>query len=297
MQASGAEVIPFRDHHGIENAAYIWEASTTPIGVIQLVHGLGEYVGRYLEAIKRFQDAGFHVVAEDHRGHGLTGLVQYAGDYSMLGMVGPGGVRETARNVWHATSIGRAKFPKLPIVLFGHSWGSQLAQRLLNLHGHDYAAAMFTGTAYFMPGRFHTGNFNRAWQEVDTTGFAWLSRDPAVARDFALDPLTTAAQPAQLFGLVDGMRSFVRPTRFVPSELPIHIAQGTQDAVGSLDSVARLARAFREVGCRDVTLAMYDGARHELTNELNAQAVLSDLIAWATSRLERNQVHRPARRR
>lgn len=286
MRDSGAQIETFTDHDGIQNFVYLWRTPAEhPRGVIQVVHGFGEYAGRYLWAIRRMLAAGFHVVADDHRGHGATGLVQYAGDYLSLGMPGPGGQREAARNVWHATGIARVEFRGLPIILYGHSWGSQIAQKLINRHGHDYAGLILTGTAYFMPGRFSPGNYNRNFEATDTTGCGWLSRDVDITTGFAADPLTVTHPPVAVFGLRDSLYTFIRPTRFVPSNLPVLIAQGSEDALGPVNSVARLARAYREVGLDDVTLRIYQQARHELLNEINKDEVISDLLAWASSKL------------
>ena len=41
-------------------------------GVIQLLHGQGEYAGRYEHVGQYLTDRGFIVYANDHRGHGLT---------------------------------------------------------------------------------------------------------------------------------------------------------------------------------------------------------------------------------
>lgn len=286
MRDSGAQIESFTDHDGIENFVYLWHTQAPqPRGIIQIVHGFGEYAGRYLWAIERMLAAGFHVVADDHRGHGATGLVQYGGDYVRLGNPGPGGQREAARNVWHASSIARVEFRGLPTILYGHSWGSQIAQKLINRHGHDYAALMLTGTAYFMPGRFSPGDYNRNFANADTTGCGWLSRDPQVAIDFAADPLTVTSSLISTFGFTDSLYTFIRPTRFVPPKLPVLIAQGGDDPLGSPHSVARLARAYREVGLKDVSLRIYPQARHELLNETNKDDVVSDLLAWASLRM------------
>ena len=45
-----------------------------PKGIIQLVHGYGEHSRRYLHMIGRFNQAGYVVYADDHLGHGKTGV-------------------------------------------------------------------------------------------------------------------------------------------------------------------------------------------------------------------------------
>ena len=42
---------------------------------------------------------------------------------------------------------------------------------------------------------------------------------------------------------------------------------------------------FRAAGCRDVTVRLYPGGRHEMLNEVNRQEVLADLLSWLDARL------------
>ncbi|MFP3787266.1 alpha/beta hydrolase, partial [Burkholderia sp. SIMBA_024] len=67
-------------------------ATTTARGVVQLLHGVGEHAGRYGVLAKALTDAGFVVYADDHRGHGRTGIRQHGGP-ARLGRLGTGGLR------------------------------------------------------------------------------------------------------------------------------------------------------------------------------------------------------------
>ena len=51
-------------------------ASCRPKAVIRIAHGLGEHARRYDQMAAVLNMAGFSVYADDHRGHGQTGLVQ-----------------------------------------------------------------------------------------------------------------------------------------------------------------------------------------------------------------------------
>lgn len=67
----------FTDSHGIAIVYDVHPAAGEPRGVVQLLHGVGEHAGRYPALIAALTGAGFHVYADDHRGHGRTGLRQH----------------------------------------------------------------------------------------------------------------------------------------------------------------------------------------------------------------------------
>ena len=74
------------DEDGIENHLTRWDPDGAPRAVVQVLHGRAEHAGRYGRLAAALTDAGFVVYADDHRGHGRTGLA--AGG---LGVMGPGG--------------------------------------------------------------------------------------------------------------------------------------------------------------------------------------------------------------
>ena len=49
-----------------------WLPPEEPRGVVQIVHGVGEHIGRYETAARFLTRQGFLVCGEDHLGHGNT---------------------------------------------------------------------------------------------------------------------------------------------------------------------------------------------------------------------------------
>lgn len=138
------------DAEGVTIHYHRWDAQN-PVGVVQIAHGLGEYAARYEYLAQALTAAGFTVYADDHRGHGQTGLGQYGGDRSRLGRLGPGGLRATIAALRMLTAIARDEHPDLPLAIIGHSWGSLMVQIILNRHASDYDAVILTGTAHRLP--------------------------------------------------------------------------------------------------------------------------------------------------
>ena len=267
------------DAEGVTIHYYEWR-SGTPKAIVHLVHGLGEYATRYEEFAQRLVAAGYAVYAGDLRGHGQTGVQQWGGDLTKLGKLGPGGVRATIAGIRQLSAIARGEHPHLPLVLLGHSLGSIFAQIILNEHAEDYDAAVLSGTPYRTLLHMNSGPLNKRFRHLGSTGAEWLSRDPTVAPAFVADPLTFDAQAAKLFGLVDGMRLLGTPTHLA-ANIPLLIQIGSEDPLGGPKSVELLAAAYRgKGGLTDVTVDIYEGARHEVYNETNRVEVVKDLTDW-----------------
>lgn len=282
---------------------YIWRpANVTPRAVIQLSHGMCEYVTRYDAWARRFCDAGYAFCGNDHLGHGNT-----AADEEELGFTAPrGGDVLLVEDLHTLTAIIKAEFEGLPVVLYGHSMGSFAARKYLTLYGDEVSAALISGTAG--PGqptavakrlanmiaatkgdhhrsKFLTslafGSYNRRFAE-EKDALSWLTRDEAVRRAYGEDPFCrfvfTAAGYDTLFSLLHfvSRRAW---SRALPRELPILLFAGRQDPVGNYGKgVEKVFDRMKEDGC-NVRLCLYEG-RHEMHNELGRDEVFSDICAY-----------------
>ncbi len=268
------------DAEGVTIHYYVWEAAK-PKAVVQLAHGLGEHSLRYEQFAQDLTAAGYSVYADDHRGHGATGVTQHKGDMSQMGKLGPGGLRATIASVKQFTTIVRAAHPDLPLVLIGHSWGSLMAQDIINTNAADYDAAVLTGTAHRSFAHMNSGDLNAKHKHLGTTGAEWLSRDPEVPIAFVNDPLTFPAGAMQLFGVVDALRMLGRPAKNLGRDIPLLIMIGSDDSLGGEKSVAKLAAEYvTRSHLSDVEAIVHPGARHEVFNETNRDQVIADLVAW-----------------
>ena len=278
----------FIDAHGIAIVYDVHPAAGTPRGVVQLLHGVGEHAGRYAAVIEALVADGFTVYADDHRGHGRTGIRQHGEDRAKLGKLGPGGLRAAVAACRQFTGIIRDAHPGLPLVLLGHSWGSFLAQMLVDDDPAAYDAMVLSGSALRWPGDLNAAPLNARWAGPDATGVEWLSNDPAVGQAFLDDPLTTTVPLLKLFGPLDAARLFGKPRRDLGVRLPVLLMVGGDDPVGGPRSVHRLAEAYRtRSGLTDVTTLVYPGARHEIFNDHCAAEVRGDLLAWLDARIAR----------
>jgi alpha-beta hydrolase superfamily lysophospholipase len=277
----------FTDGFGVEIVFYEWPVAN-PKAIIQIVHGLGEHARRYDEMATTLNRAGFGVYADDHRGHGQTGLAQVEKNQTKkLGNLGPGGMNATYKQVADFTMLIKNENPGKPLVLIGHSWGSFIAQKIINKHSDLYAAAVLSGSALTMPGYLATGDFNKVWKKLPgSTGYEWLSRDVEVQKKFVADPLTFLAAAMQVFGIANSLKLFGKPTKYVRSDLPILVQVGEADPIGGEYSNKALVDSFRKnSGTQDIELFVYHDARHEIYNELNKDEIVADLITWLNARI------------
>ncbi|WP_412872647.1 alpha/beta hydrolase [Curtobacterium flaccumfaciens] len=270
----------FTDADGVEIVYSTWRAAR-PKGVVQIAHGVGEHGLRYEPLAQDLVRAGYTVHANDHRGHGRTGLAQWDGDHAKLGRLGPGGLRAAIAAVEQMSAVARADEPGLPLVLLGHSWGSLMAQRIVNTSSDRYDGVVLSASAYRLPGWMNSGDLNARHAGSGPTKYEWLTRDRKIIDAMALDPLAVEADVIGLFGLADTLRLLGVPRRGIPHDLPMLLQVGSDDTLGGPRSIERLAQAYRRRGrLSDVTVQVYDGARHEVYNETNRAEVIEDLVAW-----------------
>jgi len=270
----------FTDAHGVEIVYSTWRAAR-PKGIVQIAHGVGEHGLRYEPLAQDLVRAGYTVHANDHRGHGRTGLAQWDGDHAKLGRLGPGGLRAAIAAVEQMSAVARADEPGLPLVLLGHSWGSLMAQRIVNTSSDRYDGVVLSASAYRLPGWMNSGDLNARHAGSGPTKYEWLTRDRKIIDAMAVDPLAVEADVIGLFGLADTLRLLGVPRRGIPHDLPMLLQVGSDDTLGGPRSIERLAQAYRRRGrLSDVTVQVYEGARHEVYNETNRAEVIGDLVAW-----------------
>ena len=280
-----------------------------PFGIIQIVHGVAEHVGRYDGFASYLADNGYIVVAHDQLGHGKS----VCGDDSLGFFCEKDGWGKALLDVRKLHDIIVEKYPGKPYFLFGHSMGSflvrtymikyragldgvvlsgtgQQSAALLSLgltvtaaeirrHGARYKSELVNNMAF--------GGYNKKFSDV-RTAFDWLSRDEAVVDDYVEDPLCGYVPSVGLLrDMFTGMMFIAKPKNVarMKKSLPVLFFSGDCDPVGeSGKGVIRAYKSFLKAGMTDVTMKLYHGGRHEMLNEINSDEVFQDVLCWLNSK-------------
>ena len=271
-----------------------WDSLGPTRGVIQIAHGMGEHIGRYVDTIEFLAAAGLTVYGNDHRGHGRT-----ATSPTHLGDFGGGGFDLLVEDMIHLSRIAREENPRLPFILLGHSMGSFAAQQYVLDHGQEIDGLILSGSgALDRLARLSSSepagkNILNAPFEPARTPFDWLSRDSAVVDAFISDPLCfPQLQPASLASFFAAANRLADPVSLgkIRDDLPIYLFSGSEDPVGEqLEGVELLLFRYYQAGIYGISHDFYKRGRHEMLNEINRAEVRERMLGWITSVLERNE--------
>lgn len=293
------------DHpDGLPIHAQRWLPSGAPIATVQIAHGMAEHVGRYEGLARALVDRGYAVYANDHRGHGRS-----VPEGQAPGHMGEDGFDRAAEVVHRLAQRVASEHPGVKHVLFGHSMGSFLVQRVLYTHPGDADAVVFSGSNGKPPpiaaaGRLVArlerlrvgargtsklldalsfGDFNKKFAP-NRTRFDWISSDPAEVDAYIADPMCGFLCTTQTWiDLLDALPTLTARENVarIPKTLPVYVLSGSNDPVGDMSrGVMKLVDAYRAGGLRAVDVKLYEGGRHEMLHEKNAADVIRDLLAW-----------------
>lgn len=286
-----------------------------PRGIIQIVHGMVEHVGRYGRYAQLMAHEGFVVVGEDHVGHGHT-----ANSPEALGHMEPGrGMAEILEDMTLLAQETRMAYPRAPLIMLGHSMGSFLARAFIVDHPGLVDGLILSGTAFrsqlpIRAGRslarsigatrgltyrselvekLALGAYSTPFRP-NRTPHDWISRNEAAVDEYEADELSgsmfTVGAYSEMFGLLGRVCS-TSHLNATPRDLPILIISGDRDPVGHMGSGPReLEKRYREAGVEDVTLELYAGCRHELLNELDHEMVENDVLDWIEGHILEQEV-------
>lgn len=272
-------------------------------GVVQISHGMMDYIGRYQGMADALCKAGFAIAGNDHLGHGDS--VATPDDYGFF--ASKGGYRYVIDDVKKMNDLIRKEIPGVPVVLLGHSMGSFIA-RLYALDYRDSIDGLIIhGTAGPNPatgagkllvkilraikGERHRsgfvcsladGGYNKGFDPAEGDG-AWLTRDPSMVADRVGNPkndfIFTLAGYEDLFNFLGNCNSSSWFRQF-PKDLPTLVISGKEDPVGGFGKGVQYVYDNLAKNGANVELKFFEGARHELFNETNRDEVFSYLVAW-----------------
>jgi alpha-beta hydrolase superfamily lysophospholipase len=292
---STPERFQFTSSDGLSIACEKWSGHHEPRGVVQIAHGLGEHMGRYAQLAETLAQAEFVVYGNDHRGHGLT-----AKPSDSFGDFGPAGFDQLVEDMVSLRVMAKDEHRGKPYILLGHSLGSFAAQQFVLDHSHSIDGLALSGSGALdglarvaqsiSPGKDPMKLMNAAFEPARTP-FDWLSRDNAEVDAFIKDPLCfPSLKPESMESFLDAFPRLANPReiRKVRDDLPVYIFSGSDDPVGQrLEGVRALIDRYRNAGLTSIAQDFYSGGRHEMLHEINRRDVITNLLVWMSSIVER----------
>lgn len=284
-----------------------WMPDEAPRAVLQIIHGMTEFVDRYDDFAKFMCEHGFVVVGEDHLGHGLS--VQ---DKMHYGYFGEKGNEWMIQDIHQLRLATQKEYDGLPYLMLGHSMGSFLVRQYIVTHEAHYAVGLtgviVMGTGWqpaialklgkLLAKSLGTDQLCKTSKTLEAMAFGaylkriknpktnqdWLTRDEAIVDKYRKDDLCMFHFTANgFYHMFSGMEKAhdIKAMKKLPTGLPILFTSGGEDPVGSYGEGVRKAYvAYSENTDCDVNIEIYPEDRHEILNELNKQEVYEDLLGF-----------------
>lgn len=276
--------------------------------VVQLVHGMEEYISRYDDFANYLAEKGFLVVGHDHIGHGKS-----VKDDSELGHMDckDGWFRMTEDIHILQNQIAK-EYPSIPYFLMGHSMGSLLVRTYATIYNDNLTGIIISGTSgqksmlhlglfltktikFFKGGKYKSnllrklvsGSFNDKFKPTRTEA-DWITSD-----EKKVDEYISIANPNRKF-TVESYLQMMKGSIYLNKianikntpNIPILIFSGDKDPVGEMGKgVERVYNMLKQVGIEDITLKLFKDGRHEMLNEVNRNEVYQFILNWINNKI------------
>ena len=286
-------------------AGYYYEASgSAPFCLVQISHGMCEYIGRYDDFASYLAQNGCVVCGNDHIGHGRS--VSTPDDLGYLG--GRGGRCHAISDMKTMNQLAREAYPGLPLVLLGHSMGSFFSRRFAADWPELLDGLVISGTggpnplskvgilltrlmekmhgSHHRSALVHNMAFGAYLKKIGgaKTNYDWISRDEQIVQTYNNDPLCTFRFTASGFGeLFSALADVSSPAwaEALRKDMPVMMIQGDADPVGDYGRGTAVVRGWLEAaGVQPLEYKVYPGGRHEMLNETNRQGVYGDVLGF-----------------
>lgn len=297
---------------GADLAVYGMNAQGEARGIVHINHGLAEHGARYAPFARYLSSRGYHVAAQDHRGHGAT----IAEDGAPRRFANEDGWTKLMTDVAAVNADLRSRYPDLPLLVFGHSMGGVVAfNHVLLAPGSVDGAAIWNSNLAlgglagvmkfilscealvggpFTPSKTLDALTFKAWNKrfpERRTDADWLSRDTAEVDKYANDPVCGWTSSASLW------RDFIGGVQFaednanleeVPRDVPMHLIGGSKDpATQNGTAVKKLHKRLKRAGFTNLSCQILKGFRHETLNEIGREGQMEAFADWLDANLKR----------
>lgn len=248
--------------------------------VVCLVHGMGEYGERYHHVAEYMTNAGIAVIALDQHGHGRS-----SGKLGHMHSIG-----EAASDAALIIEEAGKRHPGLPIFLYGHSMGGNVALNCA-LRLHPAIQGLIITSPWlrlaFKPlplqewlGRRLASIVPNLHQSTRLNPNDLFRPGYAKASPIATDPLCHTKITVQAFNEIVNAGEWVL-ANIKSLDTPLLLLHGTADRVTSYEASRFIAE---QLGKRCDWRSWNEGF-HELHNDVDGELVIYEIIEWIDSQL------------
>lgn len=275
-------------------------------GVVVVSHGMAEHMGRYEWLINKLNNDGFHVIGNDHRGHGkwiTNGFKE--GEFNTTN--GWDLVTEDLTNLIHSS---QKQFPNLKHYLLAHSMGSYIALSIINkdlklsglvLSGSSFIPSitlfiqrLIIKIIVVLNGREAKSNFidtitmrsfNNKFKPTKTPN-DWISTDIDNVEKYTNDPLCGFIASNGLWAdMSNSFKTIYNKNYYASSDhnLPILIISGDKDPVGEMGAGVKRLHKFLKSIFKNTSCILLDNERHEVFSGLDKNNTYLKLKSFLTT--------------
>ncbi len=286
--------------HGIE-----WKPEGEVKAVLQLCHGMVEYIDRYDGFARYLNEHGYYVVGHDHLGHGQSVQSDEYHGYFHKTM----GNEYVIGDIHTLRQATQKKYPDVPYFMLGHSMGSFLIRQYMQMHGTGLSGVIVMGTgsqpgivltagkllcrmiAAFKGWNYRSsfidnmafGSYNKQFEPARTPQ-DWLTKDEKIVDAYRAHPWCTFQFTVNAYyHMFRGIQFIQKKENIakIPKDLPLFFVAGAADPVGNNGkSVTEVYNTYKAAGIRDIQIKLYENDRHEILNETDRETVYKDLLVW-----------------
>ena len=245
----------------------VWDPGN-PRRIVVLVHGYAEHSGRYGHVATALADEGGIVYAEDHLGHGLS-----EGERALIT-----DFEHVVDDLETLVGLALAEHPGLPVIMLGHSMGGLLSARYAQRRPGTLAGLVLCGAVI--------GDWTWARRVLEAPDmppppddWSGMSRHLDAVHEYSTDPLVYRGQYKRplLEAEVIALDRFNEEIDRI--NMPVLFLHGDADPFVPYRTSLAAAKAFPTC---DLIVRIYPGARHEVLNEVNREAVIAELADFCS---------------
>lgn len=274
-----------------------------PVGVVQIIHGMAEYIERYQEFAEYLTRLGYVVIGHDHLGHGAS-VSQHAPQYGYF--AAENSAQVLLKDIDQIKQWGKTHFPALPYFMFGHSMGSFALRTYLQTHSADVTGAILTGTGdkplildmlfpfvqlfnQMMPQKTNAWVNAVMFQQFrkkfpENSKYNWVSKNPENISAHETDPKMNFVFTnngfytlAQLIKQANHKNGLVA----LRKDFPILLVSGEEDPVGNYGKgTKKVQESLLAAGFKKVDLFLFPALRHEILFETEKQEIFCIISEW-----------------